>query len=178
MSINMDAALKCACGEMLASNVIACEACREANNLIRMITLPTPLGDTPTAERVSHDQKLCFNHLPRLVETMDIDSIFVFMKKMEACAAGLSLIHSQKLIKNRVGAETEEAAIERKSTFAASVKATKDAQRPKKERKILDQREKGIAALVAIGMSEADAIASVDSNMAKAGRKVTANEVM
>lgn len=153
----------------LGTQTIECEDCAKWNNWCRLILTPTPLGNTPTKEKIEHNQRSAFEWVSKSkhVADMSLDELFIWMKKVEAIAAGASLAYNNRLIKNRV-ARPDDA--ERAIEFKDAVKKQKDENRPKKERVLLSDREKAIKALIDIGMDAVIAAKSVDERMASVGR--------
>lgn len=159
------------CDLPAASNPVECQECCDESNRLRLLLLPTPLGDTKQSEKVGHDQRISFNAVVKTVDKMTLDELFVFMKKAEAVAAGAGLAYNQRLMKLRVSPEDVETRKKDQQSFAGAARQARVDNLPKKERRLLSDRDKAIEQLMKFMDREA-ATASVDSQMSKQGRLV------
>jgi hypothetical protein len=158
-----------------------CDMCLEYLNACRTLIGFSFVHDpesTPGEPRYildkDHNQKSGVARCGPFVHEMNLQEHFVFLKRLEAITAEVSFLYTQKIIKERV---SDPDIIKRKkdpAAFKAAVEAQKMAQRPVKERRQLDAREKAIEGLMkATGLPESVATQMVDEQLKKQG-KVTA----
>lgn len=146
-----------------------CQVCIDYLNYCRLMV-------EPKTDSIASNQTVAMNYFDKLVCDMSLQEIFMYQKRFEALAAKASLIYSEQLIKDKIPNPKELKAIraddsKRKTEeWNKAVEDQKDAQRPPKERKILTDRDKAIAAYVKVGIGENEAIKIVDEQMAAIGR--------
>ncbi len=174
MSFNLSEQIYCKnCQQVKGTNPINCETCFSYLNWTRLLLAPFNTNDDSTDDL----QKRSIRNLNDFVKVNEItqpEVMFKYMKLFEALSAGMSLIYNAKIINDRLPdpEQAESSSRGKSKEFSDAVKAQREAQRPKKEKKLLTLREKSIAQMVAIGMSEEDAAKFVDNGLLKAGRAV------
>lgn len=162
--------MKCpSCDALFGTATVTCEKCQAYNNACRLLVTPAFVEGKVD---IVHEKQLGFEHAAHFMRVSDftLEQMFVFMKKMEAVCAGFNLAYSQANVKKhtpdpkKLARDAEE--------FTEAVKAQRIEQLPKKERKMLDDRQKAVATLVAIGLTEENATLEVEKRMSKEGRLV------
>lgn len=102
------------------------------------------------------------------VHEMSLEEKFLFLSRLESLAASMSYILSKDRERIKIELNKRE-----KEHFAQAAKQARDTNRPKAERHVLTLREKAIKALMAIpGMTEENAIASVDERLRAQGKVI------
>lgn len=103
----------------------------------------------------------------RVVHLMSIEEKFLLLTRMEACSARMSLAISKdfKRIKGELTKREEK-------KLAETAAIVRENNRPKREKKQLSDRDKAIKGLMTAGLSEADAIASLDPALLKQGKVI------
>lgn len=124
-----------------------------------------PLLDC-SKETNEYDAECRFNST-RFIKNMSLQGQFLMLSRMEKIAAANSLA----IQKNYKTIEIELNKRE-KAKFETATKQARLDNRPKSERTQLSQRDKAIKALLGLGMSEADAVASVDSRLSEQGKVI------
>lgn len=142
-----------------------CQICIDHINICRLMV-------EPRTDSVASNQTVAINYFMKLVPDMTLQEIFMFQKRFEALAAQASLIYSDQLRVERIPnpKELQEKSKKKQADWTQAVEEQKDKQRPPKEKKILSDRDKAIAAYVAVGVSEKESIEIVDKQMAAIGR--------
>lgn len=178
MPIESDLNMYCSvCTKLAGSNVVECETCLRYNNSCRLLIQ----NFTTDSEQGAQDR--VEKHLS--VHEMSLEQTMIFVRHLRALAAGATVVYQNKLIKTRIA---DPASLNKRlnqtkvktEEFAAAVKEQRDAQRPKKEKRILSDREKAIEKVAEIfqrtGIAETVAYTmaatEVDKRMAEVGRKV------
>lgn len=162
--------MKCpSCDALFGTATVTCVKCQAYNNACRLLLTP---AFTEGKVDIPREQQLGFEHASHFMRVSDftLEQMFVYMKKIEAIAAGFSLAYNEQLVKKRI-ADPKKLAKDAEE-FTEAVREQRVAQLPKKERKMLDDRQKAVAALVAIGLSEKQASEEVEKRMSKEGRLV------
>lgn len=163
-----------ACTRNLGSNPLECSECLKYINWVRLIADPFPVQlDANTIQRETVGRVNKFQDIYQL----DMDQLFLWGKKMEAIAAACSMLYQAKVIKERTP-DIDRA--EMTKAIEKSNRIQKLENLPKKEKKILSERDKAVAAIFNIykkimneEIAQTKAEAEVDARMAEVGRKVT-----
>jgi hypothetical protein len=139
-----------------------CHECIRHLNFVLLMVKPLPdMG-------IAKNQEAATGRTLKYVHEMTLQEIFIYQKMVEAIAAQCSLIYNQRLIKDKIPDPKE---LERKSEdWKRAEKEMKDRNRPAKEKKQLSDRDKAVAALVSVGVSQSDAESSVDERFKKMGK--------
>lgn len=142
---------------------VQCEDCLEYTNMCMTILLPD------TSQSREANQQAVFQNSPYLVKDLTLEEHYLFMRRLESLAANVGVLYQQRIHKERVpDIKRAEASID----YAASIKKQKDSQRPKKEQKLLSDRDKAIGALTKLGLDPEVAAKTVDKQMSKEGRAI------
>lgn len=169
--------MKCpSCDALFGTATVTCVKCQAYNNACRLLLTPAFAEGKVDIPR---EQQLGFEHAAHFMRVSDftLEQMFVYMKKIEAIAAGFSLAYNEQLVKKRI-ADPKKLARDAEE-FTEAVKTQRIEQLPKKERKMLDDRQKAINAIFDIYvtlMPEKEALekatAEVEKRMSKEGRLI------
>ena len=153
-----------------------CDQCLDYLNSCRLLVETSKLWDTDKKTWIldrennrSQGSMMSNRHIEFIskVHELSLEHLFMYVKRFEGIAATFSIMYHTRIVKERVpDVKSAESAKE----FSEAIAAQKYSQRPKKEKKALDERGKAIAALVAVGIPESVAIASVDSKLKEQGK--------
>lgn len=152
----------------IGSNPRRCDECLQYMN--KMLVLVRPY----TGKDVEFNQIVTAQNMPFLVKDLNLEEFYLYTKKLEMLAACAGLMYQDTLRKTKVNPDTVKKNAGKQS-FAEEMKRERDLQRPKKEKKLLDARDKAIAVYTSLGMPLDQAAKMVDEQMAKQGRAVKPN---
>lgn len=155
------------CRTLYGANATQCAKCLDWNNTCRLIAAPIMLGAS-TAETLEYNVAKALENVQKFAHEIDLETLFVFMKRIEAVAAGASLAYNQRTRVNSKLADPTGA--EKAKDFSKALKEQTIANLPKKEKVLLDARGKAIKALTDLGIPSEIAEKQVDERMAQAGR--------
>lgn len=150
-----------------------CQTCLDYLNICRLMVEPrTDSIASNQTTAMNWFEKLVPMQGGKLVSEMNLQEIFMYQKRFEALAAKSSIIYNEQLIKERIPnpKELERKSAEKAEQWEQAVRDQKDAQRPAKEKKILSDRDKAIAAYKLVGIPQSEATKIVDEQMAAIGR--------
>lgn len=119
----------------------------------------------------SQASQMCVRHMEFVekVHELSLEHLFMYAKRFEGIAAQCSIMYHTRIVKERI---PDIRSAEKSAEFAAAVSEQRLAQRPKKEKKQLSERDKAIAALTGVGIPLAAAIASVDEKFKEQGKVI------
>lgn len=157
------------CSKLYGTNPIECDECLQYVNWSRLIV--TPVG-TDKDGNIGHALENTTKYIDRFYPppySASLQDLFLFLKRMEAITAGASLAYSRRKVQERIPNPKDLESSE--GEWNEAIKKQKDAQRPKKERVLLSDRDKGIKHLMTnLKMSLEMASKIVDEQMSKEGR--------
>lgn len=164
------------CKFKIGSRPLECKPCLDYINWIRVLAQPPEFNDI---EAVGQIQKNAIHNTARFIEvhSLNLDEMFLWMKQFEACAASISMLYQAKVIKERTPNID-------KAEMSKAIEKSNAQQKldnlPKKEKRILSERDKAVESLKKVFMAimpEEKALQKaeeqVDARMAEVGRKVT-----
>lgn len=150
----------------IGSQPIECLDCLKYCNVCVTIMRPNMGLD------IEGNQQVVFQNANYLLKDLKTEEVYFFVKRAEALAASFGLLYQQRKIKEKIpNPKSAEASLE----FSESIKRQKDAVRPKKEKKLLTDRDRAIESFTKLGITLEKATAMVDAQLIKEGRAVNPN---
>lgn len=151
------------CKKSYGSEAFSCSACLDYLNELRLLF--TPLDSISAAD----NQKGVNASVRFTVDKFDLHQHALWLSRVEmACAAG-RLLYNNRIIKERI---PDIDRVEKSEDWNRAVQEQQERNTPKPVKKALNARDKAVAGLMAIGVSRADAEASVDEQKAKMGQSI------
>jgi hypothetical protein len=139
-----------------------CLDCIDYLNWVRLMIMPRQnIG-------IEANQQVAINYVDKFAHELDLQGMFLLMKKAEAIAAAASVIYNERIVKAKIADPKE---LERKADdWKRAEKEMRDKNRPTKERKMLSDFEKAVKQLTDVHVSEEAAIEIVKERFAKQGK--------
>ena len=152
---------------------LECQDCLDYLNRCRTMLEPHKMHDGTwdkeiTMAATSAATFRFFEHIHEIT----LQEMYIYVKMTEALAAQVHFMYDKKLIKEKVSDPDILKGVKDPEEFKRSVAKQRLEQRPKKERKHLDDREKAIKALTELGIPLASAVTSVDEKFKAQGKVV------
>lgn len=154
----------------LGSEPRICDPCLNYLNSCRLLVQTSRNIEDRTINSfsASHEANMHIHFIERVHE-LSLEDMYRYVKRFEAITATFSIMYHTRIVKERADPKVIQDSI----GFSNAVKEQQLLQRPKKEKKQLDDREKAILALTSVGVPRVVAEKSVDEKFKEQG-KVTA----
>lgn len=145
----------------IGSSPVECADCLKYVNACMTILRPY------SGQSAEFNQMVVFQNANYLIKDLTLEEHYLYVRRAEALAAAVGLLYQQRLSKQQIPDPKQ---AQSSAEFTEIIRKQRDATRPKKERKLLDDREKGILALTKLGLARGAAEKMVDAQMSKEGR--------
>lgn len=136
------------CQKVYGINAMECQTCLDYFNSIRLLVLPARSSNSSMNRE--EEQSLSGGAAERIarVHEMNLQELFIFTKKLEACAGTANLLYTQQKIAAAVPdpEKLERSAEEWKQALAEQKKANRSASEKRKDKQIESAEDKAIRA--------------------------------
>ena len=141
-----------------------CLDCVDYLNWTRLMIMPrNNMG-------IEANQQVALNYVDKFAHELDLQGMFLLMKKAEAIAAAASVIYNERLLKNRQQISDPKELERKADDWKRAEKEMRDKNRPPKEKKMLSDFEKAVKQLTDVHVSQEAAESIVRERFAKQGK--------